>query len=176
LVTPQNWLFLGTYKKMRERLFRECTWNQVVKLGPAAFQDMNWWAANTAIFVLTNEEPQSYADITGLDISKPHDPQEKATLIKTIEVTLVSQSAQTNNPDARLLLTLLDSLPLLEKYAVGLQGISPADYAHYGRFFWELTSIAGWRWWQRTGLVVESGFEDCSRSRLSIYSRRSSVG
>jgi hypothetical protein len=150
LVTPQNWLFLGTYKKMRERLFRESTWNAVAKLGPAAFQDMNWWAANTVIFVITNEEPPYDADIAGLDVSKPHDPQEKATLIKTIEVTLVPQSVQVKNPDARLLLRLLDSLPLLEQYAVGLQGISPADYAHYGRFFWELIYFTGWRWWQST--------------------------
>jgi hypothetical protein len=150
LVTPQNWLFLGTYKRIRERLFREGTWNVVAKLGPAAFQDMNWWAANTVIFVITNDKAQPDADIAGLDVSEPHDPQEKATLIRTIEVTLVPQSAQLKNPDSRLLLKLLDSLPLLEQYAVGLQGISPADFPHYGRFFWELTSFADWRWWQST--------------------------
>src|SRR5690606_31246448 len=37
LVTPQNWHFLGSYKKMRERLLQDATWNIVVKLGPAAF-------------------------------------------------------------------------------------------------------------------------------------------
>jgi hypothetical protein len=150
LVAPQNWLFLGTYRKMRERLFRESTWSVVAKLGPAAFQDMNWWAANTVMVVIANEVPKFDADIAGLDVSTPHDPQEKATLITTIEVTSVPQSAQPKNPDARLLLSLLDSLPLLEQYAAGLQGISPADYAHYGRFFWELTSYAEWRWWQST--------------------------
>jgi len=150
LVTPQNWLFLGTYKKMRERLFRASTWNAVAKLGPAAFQDMNWWAANTAIFILTNDEPLAGAEIAGVDVSEPHDPQQKATLIRISSVKLVAQSAQIKNPDARLLLTLLDSLPLLEQYAVGLQGISPADYAHYGRLFWELIDFREWRWWQST--------------------------
>ena len=150
LVTPQNWLFLGTYKKLRERLFHDATWNVVAKLGPAAFQDMNWWAANTVLFAITNQQPSDSWQIAGLDVSTPRDPQEKAILLKRTEVTLVSQAAQLTNPDARLLLTLLDSLPLLENYAVGLQGISPADYPHYGRFFWELTSFTRWRWWQST--------------------------
>jgi hypothetical protein len=45
VVTPQNWFFLGTYKNLRQRLFRSTRWNLVVKLGPAAFQNMNFWAA-----------------------------------------------------------------------------------------------------------------------------------
>ena len=150
LVTPQNWLFLGTYKRMREHLFREATWNAVAKLGPAAFQDMNWWAANTAMLVITNEGPKIDAAIAGLDVSSTRDPLEKARLIAAVAVSLVAQSAQVRNPDSRLLLKLLDSLPLLEKYAASLQGISPADYAHYGRFFWELVSFDEWRWWQST--------------------------
>jgi hypothetical protein len=34
LVTPQNWLFLGTYKALRESLLKETTWNCVSRLGP----------------------------------------------------------------------------------------------------------------------------------------------
>ena len=48
LVTPQNWLFLGSYKGLREWMLRQVTWNMVAKLGPAAFADIwNSWAANT---------------------------------------------------------------------------------------------------------------------------------
>jgi hypothetical protein len=150
LVTPQNWLFLGTYKRLRERLFRERTWNVVAKLGPAAFQDMNWWAANTSVFAISAGRPDVHNDIAGVDVSEPHDPEQKSKLIKTVQVAVVPQSAQLKNPDARLLLTMMDSLPLLERYADGLQGISPADYPHYGRCFWELSSFAEWRWWQST--------------------------
>ena len=35
VVTPQNWLFLTTYRKLRERLLRERTWNVVARLGAA---------------------------------------------------------------------------------------------------------------------------------------------
>ncbi|MCX5967499.1 MAG: N-6 DNA methylase [Cyanobacteria bacterium] len=37
LVTPQNWLFLGTYKKLRERLLEVVKWDSVVRLGEHAF-------------------------------------------------------------------------------------------------------------------------------------------
>ena len=41
LVTPQNWLFLKTYRKLRERLLKERTWNVVARLGPGAFETIS---------------------------------------------------------------------------------------------------------------------------------------
>ncbi len=148
LVTPQNWLFLGTYKAMRVGLFGSTSWNFVAKLGPAAFRDMNWWAANTVTFVLTNHTPDTEHAIAGLDVSEPHDPEEKARFVRVAPVSVVSQAAQLSNPDARLLLEQLQDLPLLSEFASGLQGVSPADFAHYGRFIWELCQFDEWRWWQ----------------------------
>ena len=39
LVTPQNWLFLTSYRKLREKLLKQRTWNLVARLGPGAFED-----------------------------------------------------------------------------------------------------------------------------------------
>lgn len=150
LVTPQNWLFLGTYKKLREQFFRDTQWNIVAKLGPAAFEDMNWWAANTVLFILSTIVPARDHSIVGLDVSGPRDPQEKAVLLGTSSVASVKQIAQLKNPDARLLLSSLPDLPLLQDYAESLQGISPADVAHFGRSFWEVEQFSDWRFWQST--------------------------
>ena len=49
VVTPQNWLFLGTYSKLRKSLLEKIEWNLLVRLGRNAFRDMNWWAATTAL-------------------------------------------------------------------------------------------------------------------------------
>ena len=38
LVTPQHWLFLGTYKKLRMNLLKKMEWNLVAKLGTGAFE------------------------------------------------------------------------------------------------------------------------------------------
>lgn len=150
LVTPQNWLFLGTYKPLRRSLFGEVTWNIVVKLGPAAFEDMNWWAANTTIFTISRDVPSASHKISGIDVSPPRDPQVKAACLKTEPLSVISQATQNRNPDSRLLLSELPELPLLEKYASSFQGVSPADFAHYGRFFWEVGSSGDWKYWQGT--------------------------
>ena len=151
LVTPQNWLFLGTYKRLRERLFLERTWNAAVKLGHAAFQDMNWWAAKTSLLILSAIRPADFQIIRGLDVSGPRDPKLKEPLLIAEPLSSVDQARQSRNPDSRLLLADLDDLPLLEQYAVAYQGIATADYSRFGRMFWEISKNgAGWEFQQST--------------------------
>jgi type I restriction-modification system DNA methylase subunit len=57
-VTPQNWLFLGSYKALRRRLLKTAQLNINVALGPAAFREMNWWAIQTALTTWTASLPQ----------------------------------------------------------------------------------------------------------------------
>ena len=46
LVTPQNWLFLSSYKKLRETLLKRRTWNLVARLGPEAFETISGHVVN----------------------------------------------------------------------------------------------------------------------------------
>lgn len=171
LVTPQNWLFLGTYKKLREGLFRERTWNAAIKLGPAAFQDMNWWAAKTALLTLSSQLPVEAHTISGLDVSGPRDPKLKEPLLVSNDLHLVQQSRQLANPDARLLLTALDEVPLLEEFAVAYQGIATADYSRYGRKFWELPG--GGSEWEYQQSTVEETQSFGGREHMLLWERGS---
>lgn len=149
LVTPQNWLFLGSYKSLRERLLKSTKWNVVIKLGMAAFTDMYWWAFNTGLFILTNSLPDTADNLIGLDTDETRVPAEKANLLRLAPVQNVSQPTQLQNPDARIILDEHSGGTLLEKYAIGLQGVSPADFPHYGRCFWEVDpSNKDWHFWQ----------------------------
>ena len=150
LVTPQNWLFLTTYTWMRKRLLNNSVWNVVIKLGPAAFQDMNWWAANTSLQVLTNQKPNSVDVLVGIDVSEPRDQEIKARMLVTETVQKISQASQLGHPDCRILLSAFSETPLLDQYADCYQGISPADFAKYGRCIWEIGLSNEWRAWQST--------------------------
>jgi hypothetical protein len=151
LVTPQNWLFLSTFKALRARLLREVSWNFVIKLGPAAFEDMNWWAAKTGLFILTLNSPSSSSRLHGVDVSAPRDPRMKASLLTHEFVHHVEQRKQLGNPDSRVLLTEQEDLPLLDQYANAYQGIATADYARFGRMFWEMPrKDAEWEFQQST--------------------------
>ena len=78
LVTPQNWLFLTSYKKLREELLKRRQWNLVARLGPNAFQDMNFWAATTALEVISHVHPAADWRMCGIDVSEVKAQERKA--------------------------------------------------------------------------------------------------
>lgn len=89
--------------------------------------------------------------IRGLDVSEPRTAAEKAAQLLTAEIKGVEQAKQLENPDARVVLEEPEETELLEKFAKGLQGISPADAPHYGRYYWELYEPdSDWVEWQST--------------------------
>ncbi len=156
LVLPQNWLFLGSYKKFREKLLKNDTFHLIARLGPKAFQTP-MWDFNVQLITLSNGIGvlRSGSGVSGLlrgiDVSAPNTMAEKAAGLVTAEIKSVEQKKQLENPDARIALVDTVTTPLLKNYAQGLQGISPADAAHFGRCFWERPLIdSDWVFWQST--------------------------
>ncbi|MCC6156022.1 MAG: SAM-dependent methyltransferase [Candidatus Hydrogenedentes bacterium] len=148
VVTPQNWFFLTNYRKFRTSLLQECTFHLAVALGPAAFNDMNWWAANTALTVVSNTCPQTDRSFSVLDVAQSRDPVVKAKEVITERPIVMKQRSQLSNPDARILMTDLGDDPLLSSIAAGYQGVSPADHPHFARKFWEGILDSDWILWQ----------------------------
>jgi hypothetical protein len=167
VVTPQNWLFLSSYRGFRETLLKTADWNCVALLGSSAFRDMNWWAATTALTILSARHDGSSTSLAAFNVGGDKDPETKARFLAGKEVAgerlsdgfsggrlvgpiLLRQAEQLNNPDARIVLTERTGLPLLQQYAVSLQGISPADVKHYGRQCWEVRLGTVMKPWQTT--------------------------
>ena len=143
LVTPQSWLFLTTYRKLRERLLKERTWNVVARLGTKAF-DTPMWDFNVALVVLSAGKPGPDWEMAGLDVSsawgqRPIRAAEKARLLERGSDVIESiQADQLKNPDAVVLMRPVGDRGLLERVAHGHQGIATADYPAFGRLFWEI--------------------------------------
>lgn len=141
VVTPQNWLFLTSYKKLRVKLLREAEWDLVAFLGPAAFEDMNWWAANTQLLVLSKRPAEARHLLSGVDVSPPRVPVEKAALLRAKNLETVDQSALSRNPDARITLASVSTGPFLSEYATSFHGLTTGDLPRMERTFWELRQI-----------------------------------
>ena len=141
LVTPQNWLFLGTYKKLRERFLKTQSWNLVARLGAHAFETISGEVVNVTLLALTNAPPAPDHPMTGLDVSRCKTPADKNHALREGEAVTLSQAVQLENPDARVSLDGGSTIRLLQDYATGLQGIATADYARFGRYFWELSRV-----------------------------------
>ncbi len=152
MVTPLNWLFLTSYKKLRIRMLKTQIWNHVSRLGPGAFETIGGEVVNVALLVLTNAMPEAdERAMTGIDAASVDGPSEKSLLLASGDLAVLEQKRQLDNPDSRILLVEIPSGPLLERYADSLQGVSPADFPHYGRCFWEIdVRKKEWRFWQST--------------------------
>lgn len=155
IVMPQNWLFLTSYRKFREKLLRNDNWHLIARLGAQAFQTP-MWDFNVQLISLSrgNGTGQS-ADllhssehgnwIRGLDVSESRTAAEKAALLMSGDVRSVEQSRQLENPDARVTFEIQELKSLLLEYTVCPRGIVSGDGDKWTRFFWEVDISNRWR-------------------------------
>ena len=152
LVTPQNWLFLTSYTKLRESLLKQRTWNFVARLGPGAFETIGGHVVNVTLVTLTAAKPQEAATMAGIDVSAAKQPAEKAARLADQEPTplqVVRQAEQARNPDARIAFEVDTSIARLELSTICRLGLGTGDSPHYLRQFWEVAKIGGnWQKYQ----------------------------
>jgi hypothetical protein len=151
LVTPQNWLFLTTYATLRRRLLKSHRWDFVVRLGPNAFQDMNWWAATTSLVGLTRCQPTESELIAGFDVSVCKMPSEKADALQSCDFRQAAQHDQVRNANASIQFDQPSDLPPLSDFAYAPNGSHGGDALRHRRFYWELPRLhQDWRPFQGT--------------------------
>lgn len=164
IVLPQNWLFLTSYKKFREKLLKNNTWHLVVRLGEGGFDSTA--AAGAFVLMVSLSRGDSIRDSDGLfgdaedgnlirdfDVSKPPTAAEKAAQLLTAEIKSLDQAKQLENPDARVVLDEEETnLPLLNKFADSLVGLQTSDDPMFVAAFWEVSSRDGdiWEFMQAT--------------------------
>ena len=144
-VTPQNWLFLQSYARLRKCLLRETTLNAVVALGPRAFETIGGEVVNTTLVAVTASLARGDARFAGLDANDGADAVQKAQALSRGAITLPAQAAQRGNPDHRIAIGEGGSGPFLQQYATAFQGIATADFSRFGKVFWEISTLdKGW--------------------------------
>ena len=137
-VTPQNWLFLSSYKEMRMQLLKTDQLNITACLGPAAFHDMNWWAIQTALTAWTASSPGSNSTFLALDANTGRDLARKPEFMRSARIRVLKQTEQRSNPDAVITVSPIRSAHLLSAYAYPVEGLSTGDNPRFVRCFWEM--------------------------------------
>ncbi|MDD4803481.1 MAG: N-6 DNA methylase, partial [Syntrophomonas sp.] len=145
IVLPQNWLFLTTYKKFREKLLKQEIWQLLARLGSGAFDTISGEVVKAILLVLsrgiqegTGQFSKPGGQISGIDVSEPRTPMEKAELLRIDEIKQVDQVKQLDNPDARIVLEPMLDASLLNKYCDCLAGVLNGDSPRFQRKFWEI--------------------------------------
>jgi len=155
LVTPQNWLFLSTYTKLRERLLKEREWNIIARLGPKGFQTP-MWDFNIQLGVISAVSPNPSHLMAGIDVTAAKQPNEKAALLRgdlPADVRQLPQAQQRENPDARIA-DLGELGDLLSAYAGSFVGLQNNDSPKNLACIWEVVGMQ--HQWTNCQMPVES--------------------
>jgi hypothetical protein len=145
LVTPQNWLFLGAYKQLRENMLRTQTWHLIARLGEGGFESHAAAGAFTALFVFGNGAPPDQHLFSGIDASAPRTPAEKKVLLQHLPPQRIEQSLQLRNPHAAIALLDLPQGSPLSQYARLYEGMKPGQTQRVTRMFWEVSDFRRWQ-------------------------------
>ncbi len=152
VVLPQNWLFLTTYKKFREKLLKKDTWNLLARLGSGAFETISGEVVKAILLDISHGNLASELDglfgsasgghlLCGLDVSEPRTAAEKADQLLTAEIRSVEQAKQLENPDARVAFDNIEQVALLSNFAQYGKGSTTGDSLRYLRYIWEFIGI-----------------------------------
>lgn len=149
IVLPQNWLFLGSYKKFREKLLKDDRWNLIARLGSCAFETISGDVVKAILITLSkgNGGQPSRSSAThllrGIDLSEPRTAAEKAAGLLIAEVKSVEQVKQLENPDAAIVFDgSLVRLKPLSVFAKPVEGAKTIDIERFRIFFWELDTVS----------------------------------
>ncbi len=139
----------------------------VARLGPKGFQTP-MWDFNVMLISIHSASPTTESSFAGLDVSEQANAIAKDEALRTTEIKQVKQKEAVGDPDARIVMTSLKNKTQLSEYADAYQGISPADFPKFGRFFWEKYDIdKQWWFWQST---VNSTIHYGGKSLILWYS------
>ena len=146
MVTPQNWLFLSTYKALRTTMLKRCEWNCVARLGPGAFEGISGHVVNVVLAAISAARPRDAHPMSGIDASGEQHPHEKASLLRgkpDSEVSVVTQTKQLENADAVVTLEPPPPGVLLRTISTCAHGLKTADDDRFKRQYWETDAVCG---------------------------------
>ena len=176
VVSPQNWLLLTSYTRLRESLLKRRRFDVVGRLGAGAFRRFTGEVVNVALTVMSGPTASLAQCIAGVLAHRVDGPDAKATALRTGEIVRPLQTSQLDNPDMRITLTEISQEVLLSTRAGAHQGVTTGDNPQFIRDMWELplphkdyrfiqssvssTELYAGRehiiWWQQDGEVLRN--------------------
>lgn len=141
IVLPQNWLFLTSYKKFREKLLTEQTWNLLARLGSRAFETISGEVVQAILITLSKGVAPKESLLRGVDVGALSSPVEKMGALISAGMNTIEQKEQLNNTDSIIQIeSSLGSVSFGTKVSC-LQGTSSGDNPRFINYFWELPEV-----------------------------------
>ncbi|MDA3788150.1 MAG: N-6 DNA methylase [Desulfobacula sp.] len=190
VVLPQNWLFLTSYKKFREKLLKRDTWHLIARLGPGAFETISGEVVKAILINLSRGNLNSCYDnfiekkehgsiIRGVDVSELRTAAQKAIGLLIAESKCVKQMKQLENQDSRVGFFKQNNGTIISLVADCYQGLVTGDIERFTKKIWEIVLIKGaWKSFRRSnnsnqcyGNVSEVLLWEKGRGKLHSYAK-----
>lgn len=137
VVTPQNWLFLTSYKSQRIKLLKESSIPLLAQLGGGAFECISGEVVKAILITIIKNAPTKETIIRGIDLSCVSGVSEKRAAAKKMTIMSVQQFIALETPDSRILLSDTRASKLLADYTYSAQGIGTTDNPRFVQSYWE---------------------------------------
>jgi hypothetical protein len=137
-VTPQNWLFLGSYKDYRQSLTSRSKIDMIAALGPRAFETISGEVVNTALIVCTRTQPDSSNFYYAIDCNEDRNASSKEFSLKYKNFNMIYICDIINNDQCRISASPMSSSPNLSRYADVYVGLQNGDTPQWVVGFWEI--------------------------------------
>lgn len=150
-VTPQNWLFLSSYKKLRECLIDQLTINIMGALGPRAFETVSGEVVTVSVIALSAARPKSTDNFAGVDCNTAIDHKANAAALIQNNLQVILQKLLRDDVNSIIAFNHDAVGELISKYASVLVGVSRSDSPQYIFKFWEWVKKGNaWEYFQTT--------------------------
>lgn len=140
-VTPQNWLFLGSYQDFRIETARQTKIDILATLGPRAFETISGEVVNTSLFVASKTAPGEPSSYAGIDCNDGKDAEAKEAKLAQSSLAIIAQETVFKNEQNRIAAVKVASLPSLSRYADVYVGFQNGDTPRWVMFFWEISEF-----------------------------------
>lgn len=148
IVTPQNWLFQKSYKKLREKVLRLETIDFLVKLGAGAFETISGEVVKAILFIASrSDKPDNHFSV--IDVSSLPGAMKKYQELSYKNIDKFEQAQQLKNPDFRIVGANIVEHPPLSEFVSVLHGQAAGDNTAFNKYFWEVNFVADkWKLYQ----------------------------
>jgi hypothetical protein len=162
-VSPQHWLYLGSYRHMRKYMLDSFRWHSLARLGSGAFGQIGGEVVNVSLGIWSAARQVLSNSFFVLDAESSKTVDLKMEFLRASPLATVAQHTQRDNPDMRIMTSSESGGKLLAEYAGGYAGVQSGDYPRFGRYCWEIAAITdGWERQQSTSQQTRL-FGGCER-------------
>lgn len=155
MITQHAWMFLSSYEKLREKLMQSTTVN-MAHLGARAFDEIGGEVVQTTSFVERKAHMNGYKGTYARLVGIVGENEKKDAFLSHQNLYVSCADNFSKIPGMPVAYWVSEKIyntynnPLLSKYVVTREGLSPADMDRFVRLWYEVSNLKPQKWFPYT--------------------------